>query len=198
MGQARRRRSARGRRLLHTGLVRAQRRPVSAARWGGTPRAAVAAYSSFIRQRVASFGAWLRYGHDYDGLVLPRWINAGAAVIVTLVAAASLAQDASKGRPIAAAVAVIPEIVIVIRPGVRIWIALSITTIGALGLIGGNSAAIGILALLCPAGQAGLFTPLRRGLVVVGILSAFLFGHQIADLSITTRRGGTCPASGAS
>jgi signal transduction histidine kinase len=99
-----------------------------------------------------------------------------------LVAAASLAQDASKGRPIAAALAIIPEIVIVIRPGVRIWIALSITTIGALGLIGGNSAAIGILALLCPAGQAGLFTPLRRGLVVIGILSVFLFGHQIADL----------------
>jgi signal transduction histidine kinase len=113
---------------------------------------------------------------------MPRWINAGAAVIVTLVAAVSLAQDTSKGRPVAAALAVISEIVIVIRPGGRIWIALSITTIGALGLIGGNSAAIGILALLCPAGQAGLFTPLRRGLVVIGILSVFLFGHQIADL----------------
>jgi signal transduction histidine kinase len=95
-------------------------------------------------------------------------------VIVTVVAVASLIQDASKGRPIVAALAVIPEIVIVVSPGVPIWIALSITAVGAEGLIGGNSASIGILALLCPAGQAGLFTPLRRGLI--------LFGHQIADL----------------
>ncbi len=101
---------------------------------------------------------------------------------MTVVAAASLVEDASKGRPIAAALAVIPEIVIVIWPGGPIWVALSITAVGAGGLIGGNSASIGILALLCPAGQAGLFTPLRRGLVVIGILVVFLFGHQIADL----------------
>jgi signal transduction histidine kinase len=142
----------------------------------------VAAYSSFIAPRLAPVGAWLRSGHDYDGLVLPRWINACAAIIVTVVAVASLAQDASKGRPIAAALAVIPEIVIVIWPGGPIWVALSITAIGAEGLIGGNSASIAILALLCPAGQAGLFTPLRRGLIVIGILVVFLFGHQIADL----------------
>jgi len=113
---------------------------------------------------------------------MPRWTNAGAAAIVTVVAVVSLVQDASKGRPIAAALAVIPEIVIVIWPGVPMWIALSITAIGAEGLIGGNSASIGIIALLCPALQAGLFTTLRRGLVVIGILTVFLFGHQIADL----------------
>ncbi len=146
------------------------------------PRATLAAYSSFIAQRVASVGAWLRSGHDYDGLVLPRWINACAAIIVTAVVVASLVQDASKGRAIAAALAIIPEIVIVIWPGGPIWIALSITAVGAEGLIGGNSASIGILALLCPAGQAGLSTTLRRGLVVIGILIVFLFGHQIVDL----------------
>jgi signal transduction histidine kinase len=113
---------------------------------------------------------------------MPRWINAGAVAIMTFVVVATLAQDPGKWRLVAAAVALVPEIVILIRPDVPIWPALSITALGALWLIGDNSASVGILALLCVAGQAGLLVPPQRGWVVIGILTGFLFGHQVADL----------------
>ena len=126
--------------------------------------------------------AWLREGHDYDGLILPRWITASALLIMALVAAASLAQDAGRWRVVAAVVLLVPEVAILVRPTLPIWVALSISTIGAAGLIGHNSSAVGILAILCVAGQAGLLATLGRGLIVVAIFSSFLFGRAIADL----------------
>ena len=101
---------------------------------------------------------------------------------MALVAAASLAQDAGRWRVVAAVVLLVPQVAILVRPTLPVWVALSISTIGAAGLIGHTSSAVGILAILCVAGQAGLLATLGRSLIVVAIFSGFLFGRAIADL----------------
>jgi signal transduction histidine kinase len=132
-----------------------------------------------VRSRIT---LWLGEEYDFSGLVLARWVPASALAVLAVVAVISLVQDTSAWRVAAAAAMVGPQVVLVLRPRSPGWVGLALSTIGAAALIGGNSAAIGLLGVLCLAAEAGLLARRSAGLVVVLLGGGFLFTHGVIDM----------------
>jgi signal transduction histidine kinase len=135
--------------------------------------------SSGVRARPT---AWLLEEYDFAGLILARWVPAAGLAVLVVVAVISLLQDTSAWRVAAAAAMIGPQVALVLRPRSPSWIGLAVSTVAANVLIGGNSAAIGLLGALCLAGEAGLLARRIAGFVVLLLGAGFLFTHGVIDM----------------